>query len=1010
MSVIFFWLDWPWPYRILYSLGILLFLSCLGALGYAFYLGDSQSIFWTTEGSIDAVKVPFDYFEKHLLEFPIQTDAYLISEKFVATNFQLIKWAPKLYFLGIVIALLLILTAISDLSLTYYGVGLAFVMLFIANLNLEQLQVGEDIMDRWLLILAFVGYAPLSYLFFSYWTRASYVLRLLIYSAITVALFFYASTETSLQAPFASMLAQSMAFPIIAVAGICLFAGYEIMRGLLFIVTNGASAPKQRTARLIFLSIIYLGNLGYGLAYMEYNVDLGVYFLHPTLVFLLTLLIGLWGLRERAESLHKIMPFAPTGAFLYLGLGILCSLSVAYASFIGNEALTEVYQTIIIQSHIGLGIGFLAYIYFNFKPIINAGKKVHLIFYKPPKLSFIFAWAFGTALIVGLQFGENFFIYDQSLAAYHTSVADAAALGGDNYEAKQYYNIAKTYDPVNYHLHYKLGSMAKAEGQKEAAYFFFKNGVARDGAPEAYAQMSALNQKQGFSFQALYDLKDGIERFPNSGELLNNMGLMFTKTDVADSAYVYFKLARENSSRPEVVESNIFSLLTKYDFQLELDSLYEQWKPLPYVGTYANELAYLTKAGLLSNRPLDPDFLQDSVLTTASLCYIYNQVLNTALQGDTSAVPYLQQYLKVIDNEPFDVYLYHALSHVLYQQGEYQQAFSNLHQANLEAGSMDPYYPYLLGLRYFEHEQYAQAKKYLKQAYTRGNAKAVFPLALATSELGDTEEALAYWEWLSLNSPNESHQSIALNMRSILEGELTNLIRSNERLLYLFLHFRGRFLENEHFDELVSIIRDQRIKVRAIVERANAFTSQKDWAQAGLYLNQLTQLNLGEELMPYFQQAYLQYTFAQGKLDGNFFQQAQEAAYPRYHLGLRNLYMGAYYQSKQQQDLAIEAYLEGISKMPYQSGLYLRLAGIYNAQEEGDKAYDILLEGSEANPENTELLKAYCIQALSSGLDSYAEYWLDRLSALLSDAEYKAFEGVYRAKQAAMEKMLEDWQ
>ena len=71
---------------------------------------------------------------------------------------------------------------------------------------------------------------------------------------------------------------------------------------------------------------------------------------------------------------------------------------------------------------------------------------------------------------MGLQFGDNFFMYDQGLAAYHTSTADAAALSANNYEAKQYYNIAKTYDPLNYHLHYKLGSRAKAEGKKEAAY------------------------------------------------------------------------------------------------------------------------------------------------------------------------------------------------------------------------------------------------------------------------------------------------------------------------------------------------------------------------------------------------------------------------------------------------------------------------------------------------------------------------------------------------------------
>lgn len=1010
MKKFFFWLDWPLPYRILYSLFLLVFLVSLAGLGFAFYIGDSESIFWTTQGTIDIVKVPFDFFEKHLFEFPIQTDAYLLLEEYQASFFQLNTWATYYYFGAILISIILIMSAISDLSLTYYGLGLAFVMMFIANMKLEILQVGGDIIDRWLLILAFLGYAPLSYLFFSFWNRASYVVRILAYSAVTVALVLYVQQETPLETPLYDLIAHSMAFSIIAVTACCLFIGHEVVRGILWMATNDASPAKQSTQRFLFLSGLYLANLIYGVAHLNYGYDLDIYYLHPVPLFILSLLIGVWGLRERAEQLHEIMAFAPTASFLYLGVGILGASSVAFSLFMVNEALLEVYQDIILHIHLGLAIAFTAYIYLNFQPIIKAGKKVYIIFYKAKQLPFPMAWIFGIALVFGLQFGNNFFIYDRSFAAYYTSLGDASIAADQKYEAKQYYQIAKTYDPLNYRLHYVLGSMAKEEGQKDAAYFFFEEGTRKNDTPQAYAQMYSLNKRQGFSFQALFDLKKGLEKHPNSGELLNNTALNFTKTDVADSAYLYFQLARERAIRPEIVESNLFSLWTKYDFFTSLDSIYEQWVPQPYVGTWGNELAFLSKNGSLTSKPLNAELLPDSILTTTELCYLYNYVVNTALSGDTSAMPILREMVDVIENEAFDLYLYAAMGHIAYQQGEYKNAFSYLDFANKEAGQTDPYYPYLIGLRYLEHEEYKKAVLFLEKAYQRGNNNALLPLAVATTELNDIPQAIKYWDTV-IKGPIPADRELATNIKAILLGEVEDPLRlSSDKMKYHYLHYQGATLTDAAFDGVVQSMESLELQTRIIVQRIDFYIEQKEWTKAGLYLGQLTQKPLDDSLQPYFQQAYLKYNFSQAKFDEDFLSKAREALYPRFHIGLKNLYIGSCLEANGEDEKAIEELRAGIEAMPYNKLFYLKIAAIYSKKDQRETAYEVLLEGVEANPEDTELAKAYTLLCLDLGFDSYAEFTLQTLETLMTEAEYQAFEGVYMTKKAAMEKLVEDWQ
>jgi tetratricopeptide (TPR) repeat protein len=247
--------------------------------------------------------------------------------------------------------------------------------------------------------------------------------------------------------------------------------------------------------------------------------------------------------------------------------------TMAFAYSTANDALYDVLNDIVLSTHGAMAMAMVAYISINFLQPLLDGLPAYKVFYKPNAVQFSMTWIFGFMLAGGMQFENGFAMYRQGFAAYYTLLGDADWAKDDVYSAKQYYGIARTYTPLSHRIHYTLGSLARKEQLKQDAYIFFKDAQAKRPSPHAYANMAALNEKQGFSFDALFDLRRGLGKFPQSGELLNNMGLMMNQTQLADSAFIYFQLARERGNRPEVAEANLFSLWTKYSFSQSPDGL-----------------------------------------------------------------------------------------------------------------------------------------------------------------------------------------------------------------------------------------------------------------------------------------------------------------------------------------------------------------------------------------------------------------------------------------------------
>ena len=92
--------------------------------------------------------------------------------------------------------------------------------------------------------------------------------------------------------------------------------------------------------------------------------------------------LGVWGFRERAPLLSRVIA-DPYASFLYLGLAVITVATVSYAFATGNDPMVEMFEDVILFSHIGMGLAFFLYVLINFRMPMQRGMAVHKVLFQP---------------------------------------------------------------------------------------------------------------------------------------------------------------------------------------------------------------------------------------------------------------------------------------------------------------------------------------------------------------------------------------------------------------------------------------------------------------------------------------------------------------------------------------------------------------------------------------------------------------------------------------------------
>ncbi|MFN8349799.1 MAG: hypothetical protein U0X91_32665 [Spirosomataceae bacterium] len=570
MNSLFFWQRWNRNQRFLYLTSLGLLKLALIALLFFHYRGLENTVQWQVLSELDEVPVPLDSLavrnqqpqianrkseiENQQSKITLLGKAYLLKEQFVPVQAELPSWLVDGY-LGLVLAgLVLLLSAVSALPRGWYiGAMAVFIgLLAVSHLEVLQLFGSEKAIGFGIITLLLGG---VSYYLHAFREDVSIEKRIFIFAGLVMVL--AAAVPFFTKVPFAGLTV--VTYSLLPVLGLSVaFIGWlsvEIIAGFVYVVTHPRTGfGKNSLLNFLVLASLYL--LSIVLLYLKVTrrTDSSFFYVSPFVLYVISAVLGVWSFEKRTAG---NLPFREIGAWIYLGLGLITTSLIAFVLFTQNNSLLEVAEDAVVYSQLAIGTIFAGYIALNFWPIFQQGKAVYKVIYKPMRFFQSQVWLIGGMGVVALLALNRFFSVDQAVAGYYNALGDLHIATKEYEVAEQYYQLALNLDYQNHKSGFALATLALYRGDRIAAGAFFQQALHKDPTPQAYAGLSQALMNENLFFDAVFNLRKGLQTFPENGELQNNLGYLYTRTAIADSAYYYFEAARQNAENKAVPETNL---------------------------------------------------------------------------------------------------------------------------------------------------------------------------------------------------------------------------------------------------------------------------------------------------------------------------------------------------------------------------------------------------------------------------------------------------------------------
>lgn len=538
----------------------------------------------------------------------------------------------QLFWFFALIGLSLVLAALTTMSRFWYLAGMIVFILLLAFSRLEILGVfGTG--NRTFFLLTVILYGGVTYYFHAFRPDLGIGYRIAGMLSVSAILAILVKTISPVPFPGLAAVAYSLPFWLLLTILFLLIIATEIMAAFVWLSTSGSEVRKNKSGlrNFLIISVLYLLSLVFMYLRNTKQIDWDLTLINPAYLAIAAALLGLWGFRKRADSTAGLIPFRTTGFWLYLGLFLI---ALAFAAFIfgtANDPLMEVLEDVVIQGQLGMSVVFLFYILVNYYQLFQQGLAVHKVLYKPMRFGLTQTRLFGFVGVVILFSMQRLLPLNQGIAGYFNGLGDLHANTGEFALAEQYYKMALQQEFQNHKSNYALASLAIRQGDENAAAYYFRQSLLKNPSPQAYAGLGTILVQENLFFDAVTSLQEGTRKFPKSGELLNNLGILYSKTNVADSAYYYLVKAESKAKMDEIPATNLLAIMAKSTDNNLLDSLASGAKERKYLSWQSNWLAVQNLRQHFSKQHfLSEAIPKDSLLSVSAFAYLQNYTVNQA--------------------------------------------------------------------------------------------------------------------------------------------------------------------------------------------------------------------------------------------------------------------------------------------------------------------------------------------------------------------------------------------
>jgi hypothetical protein len=555
--------------------------------------------------------------------FAVEMDNFLVFQQFESLSPSRFPLVGKVY--GAIVWLLFVigLSLISTLKRNYFIAAAGATMLLFAFGGVNGLNIGAISSNYGLIGLLAGTLLPTVVLAFyavnwGIWRRFGLLLAT---SAITL----FTLIKLSPISDPVLWLAENASF-IAAIGGglFLLHIGHVFVAGTsIFLIRLNKGTGIKISWHILLVAFLYFLLVLFTLLSQMGSINLPFPTVIPGLLMLFCGVIGYWVIKLKIEQSPQAYGLPAIGeAFYWTGFALVL-WTWAYAQFNGNQPLYELLTHLFLYSQIVLSVLFTLYLFANFSDVLNSGKDVEKILFKPKFFAY-FHMRIGAimGLVVMVIFAEA--VVGVQLSTANTNIAadyyyqvekplEAAILYENSWELYRKNDKAKN---AAAHLRFGLNQSSMGMENLTQSFDFVPN------VPNILLLASKLFQQEKLP-AAMFYLQEGLKFFPNNPHLLNNLALLQSRAGKADDA---ISLLENMESRNVTAEANLLALRAKHG---KLDQIPE--KPSKDLVTQVNYLATQNLQGNLSDIDLNTQSLPDNLILKNSL--LRNQWSNHASGG-----------------------------------------------------------------------------------------------------------------------------------------------------------------------------------------------------------------------------------------------------------------------------------------------------------------------------------------------------------------------------------------
>ncbi|ARK11209.1 hypothetical protein A6C57_13265 [Fibrella sp. ES10-3-2-2] len=990
-----FWKIWTKSERVVYVIGLILVTITLGWLGLAGYRGLENVVQWDVLNELVGLPATLYQFTDGLLTYPIQGQVQTVAGQFIASPMRVYPLVATLTVAGLCVALAFALAGSCRLPTLRYRLAMGAFILLLAVCRFETLGLPGG-SGKWLFLVLTGLFGGLSFYFNAFRTDVGFTTRLLSFLGVMVAVAVAVSLGTSVANPALVLLSYALPGLVLLSVAFIAFIGFEIIAGMVWLTSvrrenRGTSQGRPLGIfNFLFISLLYLFNLLLIWLQNTKVIDWEVLTISPFLIVGVSIVLGIWGFRRLVDQ-RELLSFREAGAGLYLGVAALATLTMAYAFATANDPLIEVFEDAIVYTHFGMGLAFVLYTVLNFWPIYQQQLPVHRVVYKARVADLPLFRLAGLVAVVGMVGGGNYFTVRQGYAATLSALGDAYLAENQTELAQTYYQESVAEEFQQHKANYALASIALGRNDQTTAALFFSKALLKQPSPQAFVGLSDTYRQTNLFFESIKTLQRGVQTFPNSGELRTNLGYLYGKTAIADSAYYYSQSAVAHTRRDEVPLANLLGLYARNPEVVAADSaLIDQVETRDDPAFAANKLALRLLSPRDTTAPDAPGWLAsaapDPALDAGQFASLYNYAF-VASNPDSTLLNRLQQAALNPANQELVDDLLLAVAVGRYRANQHPEAFDLLNQLAINDPKRASVYRTTLGLLQTEQGLYKLAAETLAP---NTDTLSAFYRAVALTKAGDQATARPLW-------------GMAVRQDSSLRGIQQVLYAEKEPVTDLEKSFYVTYrTDDANRGRAWETIGDASLKTVSGASLIDDYLATRQYFYAQMILSQLGK---PAELTPFARStenlsavkiaSFRKKAAATDSLAKAFFVPAHRAM-------VAGLLGSAFASAKRPTD-ARKAYEQAIQLAPAQGQLVAGAAQFMRSQKLVKPAYEAVRRALPFNETNPALLKSYVLLCLDQSLFDYAEEGMVMLQVADSPADYQAFDVAYQQKVSAIE-------